>query len=405
MLPTTPGEEKYNEFACPNPACSYFNVFAQSNITHRSWTGKNKDIHRLRCLGCGKEFSERCGSLLSHSKLSPQIVERLLKCQRWGVCDAGSADICDVNIKTVERFQNVAAQRAKVHHHQVVEKVAVSGVQLDEMHSKLRPKKVEWLHSALAMESLFILWIGFGPRTIEMATSLIAQVVARLCNIPIFFTDGWKAYPTALILVLGQVFRPRRKGKRGRKPKSRLIAPDNLFYAQVVKVRDQTGNLVEVTTRVIFGGPRRFFKALQQRGLGTTIQTAFMERWYGTLRGWVAPLRRRSRCLSWNSQRHQGRVWLIVSLYNFVLPHKSLKKGAIQRTPAMAIGLSDHVWTYREYIYRPIHHDLELQKRWDQHIQTLATPTLSDAIIQKTTRKATGKRSHKKIKKSYKKAA
>jgi hypothetical protein len=30
-------------------------------------------------------------------------------------------------------------------------------------------------------------------------------------------------------------------------------------------------------------------------------------------------------------------------LYNFVLPHKSLRQGRTPRTPAMAIGLADHV--------------------------------------------------------------
>ena len=81
-----------------------------------------------------------------------------------------------------------------------------------------------------------------------------------------FLTDGWKAYPRALIQVFGRVYRLRRKGKVGRKPKPRLVAPDNLFYAQVVKVRDATGTLVEVTQKVVFGGPRRFFKQLRKGG-------------------------------------------------------------------------------------------------------------------------------------------
>jgi hypothetical protein len=40
----------------------------------------------------------------------------------------------------------------------------------------------------------------------------------------------------------------------------------------------------------------------------------------------------------------------MVSLSTFVLPHKSLRQGRTPRTPAMAIGLTDHVWSYREYI-------------------------------------------------------
>lgn len=405
MPPTTPGKEEYTQFSCPNPACSLFNQTGQGNLTHRSWTGKRKDIERLSCRVCSKEFSEREGTLMTRSKLPEATVERLLKCQRWGVSDEGTADICDVNIKTVQRFQNLSARRAREHHQQVVDQVCVEGVQLDEAHTKRRPKKVEWLHTALAMGSLFILWIDLGPRTTETSAGLIAQVVARLSALPMFLTDGWKAYPRALIQVLGRVYRPRRKGKVGRKPKPRLIAPDALFYAQVIKVRDATGMLVEVTTKVVFGGPRRFFKQLRERGLGTTIQTAFMERWYGTLRGLVAPLRRRTRCLSWSQVRHQGRVWLLVSLYNFVIPHKSLGRGWRKRTPAMAIGLTDHVWTYREYIWLPVHHDPTLQKEMDERIQKLVTPALPDARIEIYPAKSPEKRTKKTRAKPLKKAA
>jgi hypothetical protein len=170
----------------------------------------------------------------------------------------------------------------------------------------------------------------------------------------------------------------------GRKPKPRLVAPQTLFYAQVVKVRNLAGQVVEVSRRVVFGGPRRFGKQLRLRQLGTTIQTAFMERWYGTLRGLVAPLRRRTRCLSWSRTRHRGKVWLVVSLYNFVMPHKSLRQGRTPRTPAMAIGLTDHIWSYREYIWLPVHTDPVLTKQMDERIARLLTPALQDQRIGRT---------------------
>ena len=50
MTPTTPGEDKYSKFSCPNPECSLFYQSGQGNITHRSWTGKYKHIERLRCV-------------------------------------------------------------------------------------------------------------------------------------------------------------------------------------------------------------------------------------------------------------------------------------------------------------------------------------------------------------------
>jgi len=197
---------------------------------------------------------------MARSKLPEATVEQLLKCQRWGVCDEGTADICAVDLKTVHRFQHVAAQRAETHHCQSVQHVEVQGVQLDEAHSKLRPKQVEWVHTALAMGSWFLLWVDFGPRTQGTAAVLIAQVVARTQQLPLFLTDGWKPYTAALLQVVGVVYRPRRRGKVGRKPKPRLVAPHTLFYAQVVKVRNTAGHVVEVHRRVVFGGPRRFLK-------------------------------------------------------------------------------------------------------------------------------------------------
>ena len=153
MTQTTPAQERYTRFSCPNPACAGFNRRGEGNSAHRAWTGTHKHIERLRCTACGRVFSEREGTLLARSKLPEDTVVRLLKCQRWGVCDAGTADICAVELKTVHRFQQVAAQRAETHHRQVVREVDVPSVQWAEAHSKLRPHQVAWIHTALAMGS------------------------------------------------------------------------------------------------------------------------------------------------------------------------------------------------------------------------------------------------------------
>jgi hypothetical protein len=157
----------------------------------------------------------------------------------------------------------MAAQRAEVHHRQSVQHVEVEGVQLDEAHAQLRPKQVEWVHTALAMGSWFLLWVDFGPRTQDTAAALIAQVVARARQLPLFLTDGGKAYPAALLQVVGVVYRPRRRGHVGRKPKPRLVAPKQLFYAPVVKVRHKTGHIVAVSRQGVYGGPYRVGKQLR----------------------------------------------------------------------------------------------------------------------------------------------
>jgi hypothetical protein len=375
--PTVPPTDQHSStLSCPHSACPLRGQRGAGNIVHRSWTGKDKHIERLRCKACRQEFSERRGTLMEATKLSEETVERLLKCQRWGVCDAGTADLCCVDIKTVHRFQKVAAARAQEHHEQVTHALQVEGVQLDEMHSKVRGRRVEWLHTAIAMGSRFLLWVHWGERTQESAAMVIAQVVARLCRRPVWLSDGWRAYPAALLQVLGRVYHRRRTGRRGRHPKPRLVPPQDLFYAQVVKVRDGTGKLLQVVSRVVYGGPRRFVLAMASRGLRPSIQTAFMERWYGTLRGLCAPLRRRTRCSSASQLRHRARVWLVVDLYNFVLPHKSLRQHGRPRTPAMAIGVTEQAWSYRDYLWYPVHPDPLGRPLLQQRVKELLTPAL-----------------------------
>src|SRR5215813_7396882 len=147
MTQTTPAAQRYTRFSCPNPQCSCFNRPGAENIVHRSWTGTHQHIERLRCTACDREFSEREGTLMARSQLPQDTVVRLLKCQRWGVCAEGTADMCDVEIKTVHRFQRGAAHRAQTHHRQRGQYVAVEGGQWDEAHAKLCPKQVEWVHT------------------------------------------------------------------------------------------------------------------------------------------------------------------------------------------------------------------------------------------------------------------
>ena len=90
----------------------------------------------------------------------------------------------------------------------------------------------------------------------------------------------------------------------------------------------------------------------------------------------VAPLRRRTRCLSWSRARHRGKGWLMVSLYNFVMPHKSLRQGRRPRTPAMVIGLADPVWSDRDYLRYPVHPDPLGRPLLQQLVQERLIPAL-----------------------------
>jgi hypothetical protein len=66
----------------------------------------------------------------------------------------------------------------------------------------------------------------------------------------------------------------------------------------------------------------------------------------------------------------------MVSLSNFVMPHKRLRQGRTSRTPAMASGLTDHIWSSREYLWLPVHADPVRTKQMDERMTQLLTPAL-----------------------------
>src|SRR5947209_3932896 len=103
-----------------------------------------------------------------------------------------------------------------------------------------------------------------------------------------------------------------------------------------------------------------------------------MERWSGTWRGLVAPRRRRTRCLSWSCARHRGKFGLLGSLSNFGMPHKSLRHGRMGRTPAMAIGLTDQVWSSRASSWLPVHAAPIRTEQRDERLAHLLPPALPE---------------------------
>jgi hypothetical protein len=69
-------------------------------MVYHSWIGTDQHSERWRCTVCPREFSERAGTCMARSKLPAATVEQLLKCQRWGVCNEGTVDICAVALKS-----------------------------------------------------------------------------------------------------------------------------------------------------------------------------------------------------------------------------------------------------------------------------------------------------------------
>jgi transposase-like protein len=150
-------------FACPNPDCSHFNRFDAGNLSVVEWTGKHEDIRRLYCSACKRRFTERRGTLLRYSKLPEETVVRVVKCLGHGCSVEATADICDVDPRTVGRILERAGRRAEDFHRLGLERLAAppEAVQLDELHGRVSPAPAkkggpERLLAAVAA------WVGSG---------------------------------------------------------------------------------------------------------------------------------------------------------------------------------------------------------------------------------------------------
>src|SRR6266446_8584882 len=189
----------------------------------------------------------------------------------------------------------------------------------------------------------------------------VVQVLAPGC-VPLFLTDGFKEYATALLTHCGQWVQPPRRQDQGPHPKPRWMPLPELRYAQGIKTTRRR-RLVRVRHRVVFGT----LEAVQQvlAACGWHINTAFVERLSLSLRQHVAAIGRRVSTLCKGEDGMQQQRVLFQAYHNFCLPHASLRvplaaplptngtgsaKQWQPRTPAMAAGLTDHVWTLREVL-------------------------------------------------------
>ncbi len=212
--------------------------------------------------------------------------------------------------------------------------------------------------------SKLLVVVDVGSRTLAMAQRVVHQVTQVLAPgcVPLFLTDGLKDYATALLTHFGHWMQPERRQDKGPMPKPRWMPLPALLYAQVVKSYRRR-RLVGVKHRVVFGTQLAIEQVLA--ACGWTINTAFVERLNLDIRQRVAAIGRRVNTLCQGEAGLRDQLALFQVYHNFVLPHASLRQPLLipeatngrgsakvwrPCTPAMAAGLTDHVWSLKEVL-------------------------------------------------------
>jgi hypothetical protein len=216
-----------------------------------------------------------------------------------------------------------------------------------------------WDHVALDAESRLVLSVVPGRQSAEHSLLLVQDVAARTGGAPLelFTSDENPAYAWALLEVYGEWVQPERQGTRGRQPSPVLEPPQDLTYATVHKTR-KNNRVVKVEARVVYGSVASVQAALDNSSVSESVNTVFIERHNGTDRNRNARKVRKTYCFSKDWEVHEAVSYFTMYSYNFCWPVRTLRqkvgpKRYRQRTPAMAAGLADHVWSLREWLTYP----------------------------------------------------
>jgi len=212
---------------------------------------------------------------------------------------------------------------------------------------------------ALDAESRLVLSVVPGRRSEENTLLLVQDVAARTGGAPLalFTSDEHPAYAWALLEVDGAWLQPERQGRRGRHPHPVLVPPQDLTYATVPKTRENN-RVVKVAAQVVYGSAEAVQAALDQSSVSDTVHTAYLERHNGTDRNRNARKVRKTYCFSKDLQVHKAVTYFTMYSYNCCWPVRTLRqqvgpKRYRQRTPALAAGLADHVWSLWEWLTYP----------------------------------------------------
>jgi IS1 family transposase len=245
--------------------------------------------------------------------------------------------------------------RAGIHCQQVHQEIVEQG-QLDLMHVQADEigvkgcKMMAWM--GLAMMVSTRLWLGGVvqlSRDRGLADPLMSQVRrCAACLRPLLvLTDGWSAYPGSI----RRAFREKVKRTAGVGRACLQVWPQ-LHIGTVIK-RTEKKRVVEITRRMASGLLAEAEKLLMQSQGGGVLNTAFIERLNATFRERLASLTRKSRHAAHRLQALETGMYLIGCSYNFCFAHHELSKAThwgMACTPAMASGLTDHVWSVGELL-------------------------------------------------------
>jgi len=196
---------------------------------------------QLHCTGCGGYFQETHGTPLHGKRVVPERLVWAVGALAEGLGIRAVARVFEVDPNTALAWLVEVADHAAAFSQYFLHDLRVTQVQLDELFALLSAVKAgevseteaiqrlsrspQWVWAAIDPVSKVLLALDVGERTLAMAQRLVHHVVQVLAPdcVPLFLTDGFKEYATALLSHFGQWVQPSRRQTTGPLPKPRWM--------------------------------------------------------------------------------------------------------------------------------------------------------------------------------------
>jgi IS1 family transposase len=265
------------------------------------------------------------------NKLPIQKRAQILQMLAEGNNLRATSRMADVAYNTVLKMVSLAGQACAQYQDKVFQNLTCKKLQVDEIwafvYSKAKnvPEGMEgqagdvWTWVAIDADTKLVPAWMIGGRDGESAKMFISDLASRLANRVQLTSDGLKAYVEAVEDAFGT----------------------DIDFAQLVKIygenvegqkRYSPAECVGTRKEVIRGNPNP-----------KHVSTSYVERQNLTIRMQSRRFTRLTNAFSKKVENHSHGVAFHFMNYNFARIHKSLRV-----TPAMAAGVTDHVWTFEE---------------------------------------------------------
>jgi transposase-like protein/IS1 family transposase len=331
---------------CPNAMCS-----ARGQTKSGTIVIHERGRQRYRCNVCKKTFSARRGTMFEGLRKPEELIVLVVTLLCYGCPIQAIVHAFGLDERTIAAWRDRAGVHGQKVHQAIIEQghLDLMHVQADEIRVK-GYQMIAWMGLAMMVSTrLWIAGVVQPSRDRSLADRLLQQVRrCAVCWRPLLIlTDGWNAYPNSI----RRAFRQKVKLSSGAGRACLQVWPE-LHIGTVIK-HTKKKRVVEITRRMAHGLLSQAEHLLQKSQGGTVLNTAFIERLNGTFRERLASLTRRSRHAAHRLKALETGMYLIGCTYNFCFPHHELSKTkhvGSPCTPAMAAGLTDHIWSLCELL-------------------------------------------------------